>query len=140
VLIVTALIGAETHSALCSIRATAISRLPRLTMAWCRSPTLMLLNRPPAGSRPIPEAVFRPALLAGAALYRVQRRPEHMNHCGLARCIFCSPYAVAGGGPCKSQNKQARIAIPRQADIVEHDPNSAAISPPVSRTIDGRIR
>jgi exo-beta-1,3-glucanase (GH17 family) len=68
VLIVTTLIGAET--ALGFVFDPRYHDFPfaALTMAVVPFATLMLLNRPPEGSRPIPEAVFA-GLLAGAALY-----------------------------------------------------------------------
>jgi exo-beta-1,3-glucanase (GH17 family) len=68
VLIVTTLIGAET--ALGFVFDPRYHDFPfaALTMAVVPFATLMLLNRPPEGSRPITEAVFA-GLLAGAALY-----------------------------------------------------------------------
>jgi exo-beta-1,3-glucanase (GH17 family) len=69
-LIVTTLIGAET--ALGFVFDPRYHDFPfaALTMAVVPFATLMLLNRPPEGSRPITEAVFA-GLLAGAALYTV---------------------------------------------------------------------
>ena len=68
VLIVTTLIGVET--ALGFVFDPRYHDFPfaALTMAVVPFATLMLLNRPPEGSRPITEAVFA-GLLAGAALY-----------------------------------------------------------------------
>jgi exo-beta-1,3-glucanase (GH17 family) len=68
VLIVTTLIGAET--ALGFVFDPRYHDFPfaALTIAVVPFATLMLLNRPPEGSRPITEAVFA-GLLAGAALY-----------------------------------------------------------------------
>jgi len=68
VLIVTALIGAETALGFVFDPRYRDFPFAALTMAVVPFATLMLLNRPPAGSRPIPEAVFA-SLLAGAALY-----------------------------------------------------------------------
>jgi len=68
VLIVTALIGAETALGFVFDPRYRDFPFAALTMAVVPFATLMLLNRPPAGSRPIPEAVFA-GLLAGAALY-----------------------------------------------------------------------
>jgi exo-beta-1,3-glucanase (GH17 family) len=67
-LIVTTLIGAET--ALGFVFDPRYHDFPfaALTMAVVPFATLMLLNRPPEGVRPITEAVFA-GLLAGAALY-----------------------------------------------------------------------
>jgi glucan 1,3-beta-glucosidase len=67
-LIVTSLIGAET--ALGFVFDPRYHDFPfaALTMAVVPFATLMLLNRPPEGSRPITEVVFA-GLLAGAALY-----------------------------------------------------------------------
>jgi exo-beta-1,3-glucanase (GH17 family) len=68
VLIVTALIGAETALGFVFDPRYRDFPFAALTMAVVPFATLMLLNRPPAGSRPITEAVFA-GLLAGAALY-----------------------------------------------------------------------
>ena len=70
VLAVTVLIGAET--ALGFVFDPRYRDFPyaALTMAVVPFSTLMLLNRPQAGVRPIAEAVFA-GLLAGAALYTV---------------------------------------------------------------------
>ena len=70
VLIVTVLIGAET--ALGFVFDPRYKDFPfaALTMAVLPFATLMLLNRPPEGARPISEAVFA-GLLAIAALYTV---------------------------------------------------------------------
>ena len=67
-LIVTSLIGAETALGFVFDPRYRDFPFAALTMAVVPFATLMLLNRPPAGSRPIPEAVFA-SLLAGAALY-----------------------------------------------------------------------
>src|SRR5712672_2471672 len=68
VLIVTALIGAETALGFVFDPRYRDFPFAALTMAVVPFATLMLLNRPPEGSRPITEAVFA-GLLAGAALY-----------------------------------------------------------------------
>ncbi len=67
-LIVTALIGAETALGFAFDPRYRDFPFAALTMAVVPFATLMLLNRPPEGSRPITEAVFA-GLLAGAALY-----------------------------------------------------------------------
>jgi glucan 1,3-beta-glucosidase len=68
VLIVTTLIGAETALGFVFDPRYRDFPFAALTMAVVPFATLMLLNRPPEGSRPITEAVFA-GLLAGAALY-----------------------------------------------------------------------
>src|SRR6266567_834243 len=68
VLIVTALIGVETALGFVFDPRYRDFPFAALTMAVVPFATLMLLNRPPEGSRPITEAVFA-GLLAGAALY-----------------------------------------------------------------------
>ena len=91
--------------------------------------TLMLLNRPQQGLRPIAEAVFAGLLTAATALYRVQRRRATTgSRSGPARCICCWRLRCGRRGPRKSQNKQADRET-RQADIVEHDPESGGDQP-----------
>ncbi|HXL30171.1 MAG TPA: beta-(1-6) glucans synthase [Bradyrhizobium sp.] len=68
VLIGTTLIGAETALGFVFDPRYRDFPFAALTMAVVPFATLMLLNRPPEGSRPITEAVFA-GLLAGAALY-----------------------------------------------------------------------
>ncbi len=68
VLIVTTLIGAETALGFVFDPRYRDFPFAALTMAVVPFATLMLLNRPPEGSRPITEAVFA-GLQAGAALY-----------------------------------------------------------------------
>jgi exo-beta-1,3-glucanase (GH17 family) len=70
VLIVTTLVGAETALGFVFDPRYRDFPFAALTMAVVPFATLMLLNRPPEGPRPIAEAVFG-GLLAGAALYIV---------------------------------------------------------------------
>jgi len=67
-LVVTTLIGTETALGFVFDPRYRDFPFAALTMAVVPFATLMLLNRPPEGSRPITEAVFA-GLLAGAALY-----------------------------------------------------------------------
>jgi exo-beta-1,3-glucanase (GH17 family) len=69
-LVVTTLIGAETALGFVFDPRYRDFPFAALTMAVVPFATLMLLNRPPAGVRPIAEAVFA-GLFAGAALYTV---------------------------------------------------------------------
>jgi hypothetical protein len=68
VLVVTTLIGSETALGFVFDPRYRDFPFAALTMAVVPFSTLMLLNRPPEGVRPIAEAVFA-GLLAGAALY-----------------------------------------------------------------------
>ena len=70
VLVVTTLIGSETALGFVFDPRYRDFPFAALTMAVVPFSTLMLLNRPPEGVRPIAEAVFA-GLLAGAALYTV---------------------------------------------------------------------
>jgi len=70
VLVVTTLIGAETALGFVFDPRYRDFPFAALTMAVVPFSTLMLLNRPQAGGRPIAEAVFA-ALLAGSVLYTV---------------------------------------------------------------------
>ena len=69
-LVVTTLIGAETALGFVFDPRYRDFPFAALTMAVVPFSTLMLLNRPQEGVRPIAEAVFA-GLLAGAALYTV---------------------------------------------------------------------
>ena len=73
--------------------------MPSLTMAVVPFVSLMLLNRPQAGVRPIAEAAFA-GLLAGAALYhRHQRGPRQLAVAVDLRDVSAAcAYAVAGAG------------------------------------------
>ena len=99
VLVVTTLIGTET--ALGFVFDPRYHDFPfaALTMAVVPFSTLMLLNRPQAGVRPIAEAVFA-GLLAASALYTGFNEGTD-NWQSLWTCAIYSParrYAVAGAG------------------------------------------
>ena len=92
VLIVTTLIGAETALGFVFDPRYRDFPFAALTMAVVPFATLMLLNRPPEGSRPIPEAVFA-GLLAGAALY-TGFNESSANWQSLWTCVMYFLFAV----------------------------------------------
>ena len=70
-----------------------------LTMAVVPFSTLMLLNRPQQGARPIAEAVFAGLLAVSALYHRIQRRPGQLAVAVDLRDVFAARgYAVAGAG------------------------------------------
>ena len=77
VLAVTTLIGAETALGFVFDPRYRDFPFASLTMAVVPFATLMLLNRPQAGVRPIAEAVFAGLLARVGALYGLQRRPDN---------------------------------------------------------------
>jgi hypothetical protein len=128
-LVVTTLIGAETALGFVFDPRYRDFPFAALTMAVVPFSLLMLLNRPQDGVRPIAETVFAACWRARCFTSYPARAPTTGNRCGPARVFPARALRCGGRGPRKSQNKQADRDT-RQADIVEHDAEPGAISPP----------
>ena len=99
VLVVTTLIGAETALGFVFDPRYRDFPFAALTMAVLPFWTLMLLNRPQEGTRPIAESVFAGLLAARGALHRLQRRQGQLAVAVDLRDVPAAcGYAVAGAG------------------------------------------
>ncbi len=98
-LVVTTLIGAETALGFVFDPRYRDFPFAALTMAVVPFASLMLLNRPQEGVRPIAEAVFAGAAGGGGALHGLQRRAGQLAIAVDLRDLFpARDYAVAGAG------------------------------------------
>ncbi len=138
-LMVTTLIGAQ--SALGFVFDPRYKDFPfaALTMAVVPFAALEPAQSAEGGDAPDRRGGICRTARGSGALYGVQRRIGQLAVAVDLRRLFpACPYAVAGAGRANPRISRP-IAIPDSPKLYSTTPNPAAISPPVSRTIDGRM-